>query len=93
MDSWYVHSSTSIPPLNFVHHIVAILTFLRQRIFSYGSASDYALGFVGIVGAVGAGVALAMLTVVLGSFITVLSDFSTGNGQSGQFMKDVSKNS
>ena len=91
MDSWYVYSSAIVSPPNFVHHIVAILTFPWQRIFTYGSSSDYALGFVGIIGAVGAGAALAVLTVVLGGFITVLSDFSTGKGSPNQFMKDVSK--
>lgn len=52
-----------------------------QRVFRYGSTSDYALESVGIVAAIGSGVALAMVNLVMGNFINLLSGFTTGKGQ------------
>ncbi|GJN78259.1 hypothetical protein PLIIFM63780_001752 [Purpureocillium lilacinum] len=51
------------------------------RVFRYGSTSDYALESVGIVAAIGSGVALAMVNLVMGNFINLLSGFTTGKGQ------------
>lgn len=64
-----------------------------QRIFSYGSPTVSSLQVVAIVAACGSGVALALVNLVLGNFITLLSEFSSGQDVPANFMSLVSKQS
>ncbi|KAI9155465.1 ATP-binding cassette multidrug transport protein [Paramyrothecium foliicola] len=64
-----------------------------MRIFSYGTPTTYALQAIAIVAACGSGVALAMVNLVLGNFITLLSGSSSGQGVPDDFMSQVSKQS
>ncbi|KAI0011133.1 P-loop containing nucleoside triphosphate hydrolase protein [Xylariaceae sp. FL0662B] len=46
------------------------------RIFKYGNRTDYALEAIGIIAAIGSGVALALVNVVIGQFMTVFGESS-----------------
>jgi ATP-binding cassette subfamily B (MDR/TAP) protein 1 len=62
-------------------------------VFRYGEPKDYLLQLIGILSAVASGIALAMVNVVLGRFLSLLSDFTTGTSASSQqgFMAAVQK--
>lgn len=64
-----------------------------QRIFSYATPTVLSLQVVAIVAACGSGVALALVNLVLGNFITLLSEFSSGQDVPANFMSLVSKQS
>lgn len=51
---------------------------VEQRVFSYSTATDKALLGISLVAALGSGVAVAMLNLVMGDFLTVMGDFSRG---------------
>lgn len=51
---------------------------LSQRVFNYGSTSDYVLESIGLLAAIGSGVALAMVNLVIGRLINLLSGSSIG---------------
>jgi ATP-binding cassette subfamily B (MDR/TAP) protein 1 len=66
---------------------------LEQRIFSYGTPVLYCFQATAIIAACGSGVAAAMVNLVLGNFITLLSDASSGRDVSSDFMSLVSEQS
>ncbi|KAF4967225.1 hypothetical protein FSARC_5204 [Fusarium sarcochroum] len=59
------------------------------RVFTYGGPREYALQVVGIIAAIASGVAMAMVNVVFGRFISLLSDFSTSGSVPEGFMAAV----
>ncbi|CAH0022205.1 unnamed protein product [Clonostachys rhizophaga] len=59
------------------------------RVFKYGSPREYLLGFLAVLGAVASGVALAMVNVVLGRFISILNDANVSGATSDEFMPAV----
>ncbi|KAF7557236.1 hypothetical protein G7Z17_g788 [Cylindrodendrum hubeiense] len=59
------------------------------RIFTYGRPIHYLLEFIGIIAAIGSGVAMVMVNVVLGQFITLLDDASTTGIISDKFMSSA----
>ncbi|KAK8124245.1 multidrug resistance protein [Apiospora kogelbergensis] len=61
-----------------------------ERIFKYARPVDVALELIAIAAALASGVALALLNVVLGGFITVLNNFVSGASTRDEFMSDVS---
>ncbi|OAA53263.1 ATP-binding cassette sub-family B member 5 [Cordyceps fumosorosea ARSEF 2679] len=70
-------------------HISPMKAFIR--IFQHGTLKTHLLQIVAFIAACGSGVSLAMVNLVLGNFITLLSNFSTGNGIPDSFMSQVSK--
>ncbi|KXH37252.1 ATP-binding cassette sub-family B member 5 [Colletotrichum simmondsii] len=60
------------------------------RIFRYGGPTDYVLEFVAIVAAIGSGVGLAVVNLVLGQFMDIISDYTAGAISSDEFMAGVS---
>ncbi|WYZ33785.1 hypothetical protein EsH8_I_000061 [Colletotrichum jinshuiense] len=64
-----------------------------QRVFVFGRAVDYALESIAIVAAIVSGVALAMVNLVIGQFISLLSDSYTSGSQPDGFMASVRKTS
>lgn len=60
-----------------------------QRIFSFGNPTLYALLGISLIAAVAAGVALAMVNVVMGKFIRLLGN-AKSDGTSDGFMSAVS---
>jgi ATP-binding cassette subfamily B (MDR/TAP) protein 1 len=58
-------------------------------VFAYGAPKDYLLQSIGILAAVASGIALAMVNVVLGRFLSLLSDFTTSASSQPQFMATV----
>ncbi|KAI7153802.1 ATP-binding cassette multidrug transport protein [Hortaea werneckii] len=63
------------------------------RIFSYGTPTVLSFQAIAIIAACGSGVALALVNLVLGNFITLLSEFSSGRDVPDNFMSLVSKQS
>ncbi|KAM5372998.1 hypothetical protein ACJZ2D_007209 [Fusarium nematophilum] len=47
----------------------------QPRVLTYGSPTDHVLEAIAAVAAIGSGVALAMVNVVMGRFVTLLNDF------------------
>ncbi|RSL58355.1 hypothetical protein CEP53_006164 [Fusarium sp. AF-6] len=67
----------------------ALKSFLR--VFRYGTPQLYLLEAIGVIGAIASGVALAMVNVVIGQFITLLNDFTTSGSVPKGFMAAVEK--
>ncbi|KAH7143791.1 multidrug/pheromone exporter [Dactylonectria macrodidyma] len=61
------------------------------RVFNYGRPIDYVLLFIGIAAAIGSGVALAMVNLVIGQFISLTSNYTTGTNPPDDYMQQVSK--
>ncbi|CAI6070611.1 unnamed protein product [Clonostachys chloroleuca] len=61
------------------------------RVFTFGDTRLYLLEAIAIIAAIGSGVALAMVNLVMGQFLTLLSDFSFSEGGSmpSNFMSAV----
>ncbi|KAI3559291.1 ATP-binding cassette sub-family B member 5 [Colletotrichum abscissum] len=62
------------------------------RVFKYGEPIDYALEAVGILAAIASGVALAMMNLIIGGMMNLMSDFSSITADPDKFMAKVSKN-
>ncbi|CAH0045767.1 unnamed protein product [Clonostachys solani] len=60
------------------------------RVFRYGSPSDYVLELLGILAAIGSGIALALVNIVLGDFINLLIEVTSGDSIPDDFMSRVS---
>ncbi|GKT61374.1 ABC multidrug exporter [Colletotrichum tofieldiae] len=57
------------------------------RVFAFGHAVDYALESIAIIAAIASGIALAMVNIVIGQFISLLSDsYSSSGPQPEEFM-------
>lgn len=64
----------------------------HQRVFTFGHTVDYALESIAIIAAIASGIALAMVNLVIGQFISLLSDSHSSSGsQSDGFMIAVNK--
>lgn len=63
----------------------------EQRVFSYSTTTDKVLLGISLVAALGSGVAVAMLNLVMGDFLTVMGDFSGGDFEISNFLDSVSK--
>ncbi|KAF5577862.1 leptomycin B resistance pmd1 [Fusarium pseudocircinatum] len=61
------------------------------RIAHYGRPVDYLLGSIGILAAIGSGVAFAMVNLIIGDFISIMTDFTTSGSAPDGFMSQVSK--
>ncbi|RMJ20281.1 hypothetical protein CDV36_000007 [Fusarium kuroshium] len=70
-------------------HSAGFGSFLR--LFTCGRPIDHVLEFIGILAAIGSGTALALVNIVLGQFITLLTDFTSDGASTQRFMSDVSK--
>ncbi|OHX00550.1 multidrug resistance protein [Colletotrichum incanum] len=66
-------------------------TDVTQRVFTYGGPIDYVVEFIGVIAAIGSGVALALVNLVIGQFMNVFTDYSNNVISPGQFMTEVGK--
>lgn len=64
---------------------------ILQRIFTFGDTKLYVLECIAFIAAVASGVAVAMVNLVMGQFLTLLSNFnfSDANSMPGNFMSAV----
>lgn len=64
---------------------------ILQRVFTFGDTKLYVLECIAFIAAIASGVALAMVNLVMGQFLTLLSDFSfsDANSMPGNFMSAV----
>ncbi|KFA79457.1 hypothetical protein S40288_07585 [Stachybotrys chartarum IBT 40288] len=63
-----------------------------MRVFTYGRPVDYMLESIAFLAAISSGVALALINLVIGNFINVLSDAGLGEGIPPDFMDRVQTN-
>ncbi|KAF7619944.1 ATP-binding cassette multidrug transport protein [Aspergillus flavus] len=61
------------------------------RVFTFGRPIDYVLGLISLLASVGSGVALALVNLVIGKFMTLLSGSTLGTSLPDNFMSRVSK--
>lgn len=71
----------------------SILILCCKRVFTFGDTQLYVLECIALLAAIASGVAAAMVNLVMGRFLTLLSDFSFSNVNSmpGNFMSAVQK--
>ncbi|KAM0270663.1 hypothetical protein ACHAQH_009332 [Verticillium albo-atrum] len=62
-----------------------------MRIFRYGNKAEHSMQAAAILCAVGSGVAMAMVNLVFGQFITVITEFVSGQNTPAEFRKDASR--
>ncbi|KAJ5155561.1 ABC transporter [Penicillium capsulatum] len=74
-----------------VRNICGLAANTRQRIFQYASPKEYAMLFVAIACALGSGVGMAMVNLVFGQFITVITDYIRGSSTASAFRSDASR--
>ncbi|KAI1073610.1 P-loop containing nucleoside triphosphate hydrolase protein [Whalleya microplaca] len=67
----------------------ALKSFLR--VFKYGNRTDYVLESIGIIAAIGSGVALALVNIVIGKFMTAFSEPSLDAAGRESFMSNARK--
>ncbi|PKS12635.1 hypothetical protein jhhlp_000843 [Lomentospora prolificans] len=61
------------------------------RIFRYGTSTEYTMQAIATVCALGSGVGIAMVNLVFGQFITVITDYSTGKSSPSDFRRDAAR--
>ncbi|GKT94534.1 LOW QUALITY PROTEIN: ABC transporter [Colletotrichum tofieldiae] len=61
------------------------------RIFRYATATEYSMQAITGFCAIGSGVGMAMVNLVFGRFITVITDYTTGASSAAGFRSDASK--
>ncbi|KAM0281164.1 hypothetical protein ACHAO9_010852 [Fusarium lateritium] len=61
------------------------------RIFRYATSTEYSMQAVATACAVGSGVAMAMVNLVFGQFITVITDYATGASSPAGFRSDAAR--
>ncbi|KAI5925484.1 ABC transporter [Camillea tinctor] len=61
------------------------------RIFSFARPIDIVLESVAVLAALGSGLAPALVNLVLGQFVTILTDYVSGRSTNESFMADVSQ--
>lgn len=62
-----------------------------QRVFHYGDKFDASMQIVAAACAVGSGVGMAMVNLVFGQFITVITGFTTGTSTPAEFRQDAAR--
>lgn len=62
-----------------------ICALLLQRIFRYGTQTEYIMQFIATLCALGSGVGMAMVNLVFGQFITVILDYTSGASSPSEF--------
>ncbi|KAL0937461.1 multidrug resistance protein 3 (p glycoprotein 3) [Colletotrichum truncatum] len=62
------------------------------RVFTYGEPIDYVLEFIAVLAALGSGVALAMMNLIIGELMNVMSDPTLIATDPNKFMSIVSRN-
>ncbi|CAH0027893.1 unnamed protein product [Clonostachys rhizophaga] len=61
------------------------------RIFRYGSRKEYMMHVAGVVFAMASGVGVAMVNLIFGQFITVVTGYTTGAASSDELRKESSR--
>ncbi|KAJ5496194.1 ABC transporter integral membrane type 1 [Penicillium fimorum] len=61
------------------------------RIFHYGSSKDYTLQAIATACALGSGIGMALVNLVFGQFITLTTDYSSGDSDASEFRSDAGR--
>jgi len=67
------------------------LKLFEKRIFKYGDKADYLMQLVATICTLGSGVGMAMMDLVFGQFITVITDFIRGKSLPEEFRNETSR--
>ncbi|KAF4972245.1 hypothetical protein FSARC_1142 [Fusarium sarcochroum] len=68
----------------------AFSAYLEKRIFSHAEPLDYLLIMASAVGAIGSGIAMALINVVFGGLVELINDFAQGDKSPTEFRNAVS---
>ncbi|KAM6522141.1 hypothetical protein FALCPG4_011828 [Fusarium falciforme] len=60
-----------------------------KRILTFGNASDYTMQGIAVVAAIASGAGIALQNLILGEFITTITDFTAGKSEPAKFRSDV----
>lgn len=64
---------------------------IKQRIFRYGASTEYTLQLVATACALGSGVGMALVNLVFGQFITLITDYTSGLSEPSKFRNDAGR--
>ena len=64
---------------------------LTQRIFRYGSSTEYAMQIVATFCALASGVGMALVNLVFGKFINIINDYVAGKSTPSEFRSDAAR--
>lgn len=68
-----------------------MLTWLFQRIFRYGGAFEHTLQCIAIAAALASGAGIALQNLIFGKFVTVITDYTSGESSNAVFLDDVAE--
>lgn len=66
-------------------------TFAKQRIFSYGGPYEYTLQAIAVLAAIASGAGIALQNLIFGAFVTVITDYASGDSTKEVFLDDVAE--
>jgi ATP-binding cassette subfamily B (MDR/TAP) protein 1 len=64
---------------------------IRKRIFQYGSSKVYTMQGIATACALGSGVGMALVNLVFGQFITVITDYTSGRIDPARFRGEAGR--
>ncbi|KAL2195310.1 ABC transporter [Corynascus similis CBS 632.67] len=62
-----------------------------RRIFQYAGAFEYALQGIAVVAAIASGAGIALQNLIFGAFVTVITDYASGDSPNDVFLDDVAE--
>lgn len=71
--------------------IIILTPFIPQRIFRYAGPFVYFIQAVAIFAALASGAGIALQNLIFGAFITVITDYASGDSSNDVFLDDVAK--
>jgi ATP-binding cassette subfamily B (MDR/TAP) protein 1 len=60
-----------------------------QRILTYAGPTEYLMQGIALIAAIGSGAGIALQNLIFGQFITIITDFTSGESEPSKFRKDV----
>lgn len=62
-----------------------------QRIFRYAGAFEYTLQGIAVIASIASGAGIALQNLIFGEFITVITDYVSGQSSNDVFLDDVAE--
>lgn len=72
-------------------HCAGYKSNIKQRIFRYGASTEYSLQLVATACALGSGVGMALVNLVFGQFITLITDYTSGLSKPSEFRNEAGR--
>lgn len=62
-----------------------------QRIFRYAGAFEYTIQGIAVFAAIASGAAIALQNLIFGAFVTVITDYASGESSTDVFLDDIAE--